>query len=46
MSFHFVGSEQERPVSAWRVKTSYLGLARKNIPSRLIVNTRSARDGL
>ena len=37
--------EQERPVSARRVRTSYLSLARKNGPSRLNIHARSARDG-
>ena len=32
---HIVGWEQERPISARRVRTSYLGSARKNVPSQV-----------
>ena len=32
---HIVGWEQQRPISARRVSTSYLGSARKNVPFRL-----------
>ena len=35
MLVYFVGWEQERPISARRVRTSYLGSARKNVLSRL-----------
>ena len=32
-------------MSARRVKTSHLGSARKNVPSRLKIHAQSARDG-
>ena len=45
IKLQFVGWEQERPISARRARTSYFSSARKNVPSRLNIHARSARDG-
>ena len=42
---HIVEWEEEHPIIARRVRTSFLGSARKNVPPRLNIHARSAQDG-
>ena len=43
--FQIIGREQERPISARCIRTSYLGTARKNVLSRALRVWILSRDG-